>query len=188
MKRRRIQGGEGGLTGGTGDVNPQYMNITVTQSAADTTTTQTQAIPIQRLPSGGRAQVMEILKILATTPSFSAIAAVGETEQTMNIFLSTTSFGTTATTFSEPRVIWNINKVRRGAFTAGGTYAYEYSLLDTIDLTDGAGHGFLVATDNLFLQYNSGGTGATNTCRMKILYRWKDVSLSEYIGIVQSQQ
>lgn len=187
MKRRRL-GGEGGLTGGTGDVNPQWLNFSVTQSAADTTTTATQNIPIQRLPQGGRAQVLEVLRVEISTSSFPAIASAAEAEDSMVVFLSTTSFGTTATTFSEPRVFAGISKVKQGAFTAGGSFGVEYSNIDRLDLTDGAGHGLLIATDSIFAQYVSGGTGAANVARIKLLYRWKDVGLSEYIGIVQSQQ
>lgn len=181
-------GGEGGLTGGTGDVNPQWMTFSVTQSAADTTTTQQQNIPVQRLPQGGRAQVLEVLKIQAFIQQFPAIASATEAEDTLSLFLSTTSFGTTATTFAEPRVFAAVQRVKQGAFTAAGTYGVEYALIDQIDLSDGAGHGLLIATDSIFAQLVSGGTGAANTARIKMLYRWKDVGLSEYIGIVQSQQ
>lgn len=178
----------GGLTGGTGDVNPQFLSFTAAQSGADTTTTTTQAIPIQRLPSGGRSQVMEVLKVFAQLPVFGAVASATEANDTVSVFLSTVSFGTTATTFSEPRVFWGSHRSMEGAFTAAGTYARTEESIEVADLTDGAGHGFLVATDNIFCQVQSTGTGGTNTARIKILYRWKNVGLAEYIGIVQSQQ
>lgn len=57
-----------------------------------------------------------------------------------------------------------------------------------MDLTDEAGHGILVATDNLYFVNYSAGTGATNGMVYVLTYRFKDVSLEEYIGIVQSQQ
>lgn len=60
------------------------------------------------------------------------------------------------------------------------------------DLTDGAGHGILVATDFLYFSFSTvvGSGSATSqasfaSCRIK--YRWKEVKLEEYIGIVQSQ-
>lgn len=64
------------------------------------------------------------------------------------------------------------------------------------DLTDGAGHGVLVATDNVFLTLQTAlssiiGTsvgGITGVAECAILYRFKEVGLAEYIGIVQSQQ
>lgn len=177
------------LTGGTNDVSPQLMHFTGAQSGADASTTTSVAIPVQRLPSGTRAQVMEVLKVYFMFPLFPAIASAAETQDTMTAFLSTVSFGTTLTVFSEPRVFAAYYKENKGAFTAAGTYMGPQPLEPfTLDLTDGAGHGILIATDNIFVQMNSTATGASNTVRVKILYRWKNISLAEYVGIVQSQQ
>lgn len=63
------------------------------------------------------------------------------------------------------------------------------------DLTDGAGHGILIATDNVFLGaqqnialYTTPAGNYSTTVFCNLLYRFKEVSLQEYIGIVQSQQ
>jgi len=186
MKRGR---GGGILTGGTGDVSPQFLSFRATQSAADTTTTTTQAIPTQRLPDQGKAQVMEVLKIFFIGTNLPTIASATETQDQISVFLSTTSFGTTNTTFQESRVFAGFINSQRGAFTAAGTYAMTQTPYPhVIDTSDGAGHGVLIATDNIFAQVQSVGTGATNVADLKLLYRWKNVSLQEYIGIVQSQQ
>lgn len=169
-------------------MNPQLMSFFAAQSAADTTTTTTQAIPVQRLPQGGRAQVLEVLKVAFRPSGWGAIAATTEVADTMDIFVSTKNFGTTAILFSEPTVFAGISRLQRGAFTAGGTYARTEDDIIWQDCTDGAGHGILVATDNIFVQIQSTGTGVTVSCGVKLLYRWKNVSLQEYVGIVQSQQ
>jgi hypothetical protein len=57
-----------------------------------------------------------------------------------------------------------------------------------LDLTDNAGHGILIATDSIYGQVNSANTATTNTVYFKLLYRFKEVNLIEYVGIVQSQQ
>lgn len=170
---------DGSLTGGTGDVSPQFLSIAATQSGADTSTTTSFSIPVQRLPTGARAQVMEVLKIF-----FMAGNTQVEVDNTVNCFLSTTSFGTTATTISEPRVFaaWSKQLV----LTTSGEAINVEPIIQ--DLTDGAGHGILIATDQIFAQVNSATTSVANTVRMKIMYRWKNVPLAEYIGIVQSQQ
>lgn len=182
--------GQGGiLTGGTGDVSPQWLTFSATQSGADTTTTTTQAIPVQRLPTGGKAQVMEVLKVAFTHTSLPAFASATEVQDSSQCTLSTTSFGTTTQGFTDPRVFAFSFISQRGAFTAAGTYGMtQVSMPVVYDLSDGAGHGILIATDNIFAQVSSVTTGATNSCGIKILYRWKNVSLQEYIGIVQSQQ
>lgn len=56
------------------------------------------------------------------------------------------------------------------------------------DLTDGAGHGIIVATDNIYVTLFSAGTGVAAEVDVKIMYRFKNVALAEYIGVVQSQQ
>jgi len=57
------------LTGGTGDVNPQWMSIYAKQTGQDETTTLAFAIPIQRLPGGRGAQVMEVLWVDYDAPA-----------------------------------------------------------------------------------------------------------------------
>lgn len=69
---------------------------------------------------------------------------------------------------------------------------YDFPLSEYDDLTDQAGHGILVATDNValntFISINSNESYSTNGCVATIFYRMKEISLIEYIGIVQSQQ
>lgn len=76
----------------------------------------------------------------------------------------------------------------RNAFTAGGSVAVNQDVVQVMDLTDGDGHGILVATDNIFFQVTSNGFASAAEQSVKLLYRFKEVSLVEYIGIVQSQQ
>lgn len=178
----------GSLTGGTGDVSPQWLSFTGTQTSADTTTSVSQAIPVQRLPTGGRAQVMEVLKVVFNTTALPASASATETIDTLNVFLSTKNFSTTATTQAEPTVFAYDSQISRSAFTAAGTYWAYVPSVRFFDCTDGAGHGILIATDNIYMQISSALTGNANTANVKILYRWKNVPLQEYIGIVQSQQ
>jgi len=173
MKRGRES-----LTGGTGDVNPQYLSFQAVQSAADTNTTITQALPIQRLPTTGRSQIMEILRV------YFELATNVEVDANYGCFLTTKSFGTTGISSNEPTCFAyfasQIGLTTSGMFNVSKKYEH--------DCTDGAGHGILVATDNIFAQVKSAGTSAANTVNIKILYRMKNVNLAEYIGIVQSQQ
>jgi len=174
------------LTGGTNDVNPQFMNLSVTQSAADTFTQITTQIPIQRLATMGRAQVMEVLKVIFQSSDIITATAPLVTKS-VQIALTTKSFGA-AVNLNEPTCFAIYQKGATNAFTAAGTGMIANEIEPyVLDLTDGAGHGFLVASDNIFLQASSVGTGVSNSGFVKILYRWKDVSVQEYVGIVQSQ-
>jgi len=166
------------LTGGTGDVNPQWFTMNATESATDTTTTEAFPIPIQRLPSGRGAQVMEIFKVFWWPGN-----AIVETDNTTTIVLSTRNWGTTAVPFSDSSTIARFR--RHVIITTSGSSVEDEPYC--MDLTDGAGHGMLVATDNLYVQIISANTGQVVDAVLRLLYRWKNVGLSEYVGIVQSQ-
>lgn len=174
MKRTRSDT----LTGGTGDVSPQLMTLTATQTAADTVTSVQFPIPVQRLPTGTKAQVMEVLKV------FASVRGAGiEVDNRVFLTLTTRDFGTTQANLSDPNVFF-LYKREILITTSGQIINYEPYLMD---LTDNAGHGILIATDKIYLQVGSVTTGTAVTGDIKILYRWKNVALSEYIGIVQAQ-
>lgn len=177
MKRRITRES---LTGGTGDVNPQFLSFSATQSAADTTTTTQIALPIQRLPTGGSAyaQVMEVLKV------FYMVSTLAEVDSFVLCSLTTKNQGTTTVAFSDPTVFSAYQHENK--LTTSGTF-FEVTPI-VFDLTDGAGHGVIIATDNIFAQVASTTTSLVNTFRVKILYRFKNVSIQEYVGIVQGQQ
>lgn len=86
------------MTGGTGDVNPQFLSFTATQSSANATTSGSIALPIQRLPTSGKAQVMEVLKVFFVT------GANDPNDYGFEITLATKNFGTTPSGYADPRV------------------------------------------------------------------------------------
>lgn len=76
------------------------------------------------------------------------------------------------------------------------TFSTDNESVEFHDLTDGAGHGILVATDNIYLSVQTSLTAYNGSsadeiigfCFADLIYRFKEVKLQEYIGIVQSQQ
>lgn len=190
-KRNAVSYGDQ-LTGGTRDVNPQFLSGTIATAVANTAVELTLGTPIVRVGSdnSGHATIMEVLKIFVDLPTVDTEAAAAAPHGS-TFSISTTSSGATpaVVTLDNPRGLAFAQHVVRNAFTAAGTGMLDI-VNDTyeIDLTDGAGHGVLVATDNLFIQFTTVGFAAVNRANFKILYRFKKVSLVEYIGIVQSQQ
>jgi hypothetical protein len=182
------------LTGGSRDVNPQTMLMTgVVQSAADTLTTFGTGLPIPRLPiTKGRSLVIEVLSVWFWFAHNGYVAG----QQTWQSLALTTNPAPvdTATAgnnigggfFGDPRTIAQVTKQQLAS--AAPTAFASFDAIEKVDLTDDAGHGYLVATDNLYLSMSSLNTASANGGECKILYRFKDVSLEEYIGIVQSQQ
>lgn len=165
------------LTGGTRDVNPQFMSGYIVQSGADATTTQEYQIPVQRLPDNGRAQVMEVLKVFVQYPPPT------EVDSSTHCVFGTRNYATADVQLNEPSLFAAFGQL----FRITTTGAIQIRAYDMWDCTDGDGHGVLVATDKIFVQVKSAAETAARTYYWKILYRWKDIPLAEYIGIVQSQ-
>lgn len=190
MSRKRQAGDQ--LTGGTKDVNPQFLNGAFALSAANTYTSTTIGTPIVRVGSAsannGKSIIMEILKVFVNLPPIDLDNAAA-TDRNAAITFSTTQLASGDAVLDNSRVFCQVQHQTRNAFTAAGTgiLAQDFDPV-VIDLTDGAGHGVLVATDNIFVGAVTTGYNAAGTFRWKILYRFKEVSLVEYIGIVQSQQ
>jgi len=169
------------LTGGTGDVKPEVMSFKCTQSAADTTTSIQQTLPIMRNFSSqnrSRAQVIEVLKVFFWVDNSSVISSA------VSVYLSTKNFAATATNFGEPTVFAAAQY--RELFTTSGESNTPNPLV--YDCQDGSGNGFLVATDSIYAQVVSASTSAANTVYIKMLYRVYGASVTEYVGIVQGQQ
>lgn len=187
MKRGRTFGG------GTGDVNPQWMvtNVLATPASgayADVAT----VLPRERLPYGNRSQVMEVLKVQFIPHPALAIAMTAATFTSMRMYLSTKTFAATepslaqgAGTIVAYKAVTVANTAAAPAVNMNISNAWE-----SINLTDEAGNGVLVATDSIVLgMANTAFTfSGTGNIAARIQYRWKNVGLQEYIGIVQSQQ
>lgn len=176
------------LTGGSKDVNPQFFHLAQNTSAANTYTETAFVIPVQRISPqrSTEAIVMEVLKIFFNIPELDTTNAA-ETYYTARAAISTSSL-TVMPALNNPKALMMVERSAHKAFTAAGTYETPYTDPLVIDLTDGAGHGILVATDNLYFQTTTVNYGAAAGFAAKVLYRWKTVGLTEYIGIVQSQQ
>jgi hypothetical protein len=232
-----MPGKSSSLTGGSGDVNPQWYKFTLTDpllytapnppgSTTSDWVSQAFPVPIQRTRvNGQKAWVMEVLKIrwqLGTNSNAGVSApkhySGGQTNT--SAFLTTKQY-TAAPGGGEGPVIdqrsFTINEVGAVVSSDASTPPYwlnaspgafwESPLDVTHDLTDGAGHGVIVATDNVYLGMNTvltanGIIGSPTNGDITfdaflvegiflycwLLYRFKEVGLTEYIGVVQSQQ
>jgi hypothetical protein len=176
------------LTGGSGDVSPQWFTLpTLTMSAPNTFTEISIPLPVQRisLPSK-KSLVMEVLKVMFYPGELDTNLAAGGAVAFINMQLGTIS--QTVATAANPQNVAFAVRFYRGAFTAAQSYMVTDDTPMTLDLTDGGGHGVLVATDNLFLDMTTANYAGASTLICRLLFRWKLVSLEEYIGIVQAQQ
>lgn len=218
MKRK---GAGDRLTGGTNDVNPQWYK-------ADTSLSNTTAagpggvivrnrvqrflLPVNRInqTQANTATVMELLKVRwswkntvsfpsgSEVPFSTSTSAYLSTAPVADDILNPQSRGTTIDwvsfdDFVQPFLVNVISNTYAGYDQSTPLLPVEH------DLTDGDGHGVLVATDAVNLLLRTAITNETvagggnvildaSTVLCEVLYRYKTVSLTEFIGIVQSQE
>lgn len=187
-KRARTSGGS--FTGGTGDIKPQQWTIHTGEPAAgDDYAVNQVPLPVPRFGTmKTKATVFEILKVLW----YPAVDS-GDTVVTDFCYLTTStartqdeasSTGTMIADLLDPRTfafcIWNSNIT-----TSGGR---GKPMPFTVDLTDNNGNGYLIATDQIFAVSGNVGGASPADSFAKIIYRLVNVGITEYVGIVQSQQ
>lgn len=199
MKRTRTTRDR--LTGGTNDVNPQLIHsppLAVPTAVAPLVVGMAELVinlPINRLNNrSGHSTIVEILKVFFDLPAPAGVVPQdGYTSQLMKAILSTRSLlGQSQVNVADPSIICSRGyNIRWAQGTELGSAAIAFTDPIDVDLTDGAGHGLLVAVDKLYftgetVNQSTQGIGQIMNC--KIMYRFKEVTLEEYIGIVQGQQ
>lgn len=215
MKRARSNS-SAGLTGGTGDVNPQlfkidYISVGATTNAgtsAENINNRTVTLPISSFqqPASGRAVVMEVLKVFFTADTESITGGTGIVALRYRMFLTTGATQLSAISDLSERGMsgattfaYTQKQFEKAGTATGYSTAYSGNIHDEVlDLTDGAGHGILIASPQITLnvyvrvvnETGTPGLGFSSDSRWNatILYRFKEVPLAEYIGIQQSQQ
>lgn len=172
--------------GSNWDKHPQYLHFSASQSAADTTTTTTLSLPKEAFAHPTSPTIIEILAVYFDWDG----NFVEDTEDSIiRCFITTRNSGTTATNVSDPSLLaWDT--LRTTTLQAVGTTGF-FVTANYPKMFDCSpdGTGILVATDNIYIQITNTATlGSVLSCRGKILYRFVKVGLSEYVGILQSQQ
>lgn len=160
------------------DIFPQMMTFDVTESSANTTTSSRIEMPIARMPRQTRVQVIEITNIWLEYSQ--PLVATGDSVFTS---LSFRNFDTTEATLSNASVFFKDAQIT-SIITSGNV---DFQNVKKFDMTTGGGRGFLIATDSLFAQVGGASVTAVQVARYKVWYRFVDIGLQEYIGIVQQQ-
>jgi len=147
-------------------------------------------LPIQRPnATGKKAVIMEILRV----DWYQCLEDGAQGTLTTWSYLTTNTQRQTGETASDlemandaadPRTFANAGDFRL-LQTSG---AIDRRMPHSVDMTDGAGNGYLFAADTLTMVSMNRGSVQTSSVIAKILYRWVEVGLIEYLGIVQSQQ
>lgn len=180
------------LTGGTGDLKPQIFTLsTGNQPALNTYAVTRSPLPVPRFGTQrAKATIFEMLRV----DLYFGLTEVADVINTMWCYLTTSTqrtsglgstIGTMVADIQDPKT-FAFGVTETGALGAGGSSRFGFPV--SIDLTDGAGNGILVATDNINIVYGSSDNSAIASGQAKIYYRMVNVGVQEYVGIVQSQQ
>lgn len=189
MKRRRTSGGS--VTGGTGDVKPQYITAqTNTAGAVDDYVVNSIVLPVPRFgTTKAKTTVFEILSVdwyigILDDADPSGVHFAFLTTATNRSDGDTSTLASFVTDLLDPRTFAAVSRHRLLSGAAGQS-VHTNPL--HVDLTDDNGNGVLVATDRLILVGGAVGNTAADNYIAKILYRQVDIGIEEYVGIVQSQ-
>lgn len=169
------------LTGGTKDVNPQYISVRLTESAANTFTQVEVNLPVGRVGMpNNRAQVIEILRVYLESFQGGVLVAAGDGYE---VAVATQSKAAIPD-LDDPDVIAKFAGRMEGV-TSGFSFVQHITAWDP---TDGAGHGIIVATQSMFFSVIGSSATAAFDMKLKVLYRFKNVSLQEFVGLAIQQQ
>lgn len=167
------------LTGGTGDVNPQFIGMSVTETAANAFTQVEAAIPVLRQGMGNKAkyQVIEALWI-------EWQATIGDNADLSGRIMQLTTRSFAAATSLDNSDLIAISEVRDQFTTSGRGHK---QLIERYKLHDGAGHGVIIATPSIFFAVVGISQTAALTARARLYYRFKNIGLQEFIGLSLQQ-
>lgn len=172
------------------DVFPQILSITTNDLPdVDDYVVQQFSLPVSRVGTSSRmATVVEILWVdfymgLKDGTDTSTVKAAFLTTGTLRSSGESCTPTTLAEDVSHP--VTMAFALQRNILSTNGGFVVKKPI--RVDLSDGAGNGTLVATNQMDLIYGDVSGTSVSGCTAKICYRIVDVGLEEFIGIVQSQ-
>ena len=179
-KRRRTARTAGALTK---DLFPNFMSGRVPVPGAiisNFVTTRVQT-PIPRLKvTGNRATVMELLWVDVVFRGAFPDGSGNEIIFTMTI--GTPPDGGVAANFDRPTTFAMVRWLAIGTGSSTNTQPFRYKF-ETQE-----GYGYLLASDAFNVNVQTGLIQGASDANWKLFYRFVDIPLNEFIGIVQSTQ
>lgn len=182
-KRKMAKRRRNNNNGTRADIFPNFLTGQLVQTGGDTFTTVLVPTPIPRIQtvrSGTKATVMELLWAEILFPSIDLTAATSN----VTAFFSIGTPPTNVLAFNNPRLFV---EVRRDAhFTTSGAFVTQQPFIYNMQSMDG--HGYLLAAESFHVSVFSANTNIANPIQWRLFYRFIDIPLSEFIGLVQSTQ
>lgn len=173
----------------TTDIFPNFLTGELdTVGAADPNTFRTTQVftPIPRLKTlGNRATVMELLWVdIHTTAQWRA------PDENLFTAFHIGAAPTKILPFNDPRVFAYEGVLIGGAdvtATRGGLFFIN--TISRYQMQDNMGNGYLMASDAFHVSFQSTGiTGGVVRIEWKLFYRFVEIPLADFVGLVQSTQ
>lgn len=169
------------------DRYPNYIGFEIeVPTGHSTQTTEQISMPIPRLQTKNRAQVIEILWVQGRAVTY--YAPDNQIYNTLSIYSGSPS--TLDVGYQDPRCIIqksfsnDTNATVIAPFTGNIYYSDDFR----VDTMSQDGYGFLYAGDKLNATLTADNGNLGTKYYVRIYYRFVDVSVQEYVGLVQSLQ
>lgn len=152
---------------GGGDKKPQYLNATLSVPASGTWSSTIAEVPLLNILTGG-TKVLEILKV--------HVNRYGGSTNTAQVAIGSKNLnGASSGTYTFQNA--TADRAFMVTLAMNGTNLY-YDL----DLTDENGNGMLYPAQQFYVNANVSTNG--DGMKVSILYRIKNATLQEYVGII----
>lgn len=167
------------------DLYPQWFTAQITQGSADAAIQGTVNLPMPRIPNSNKPTIIELLFYeIYIRPTFAAanneyIWAVTYDDRTITTADSAT-FNNNGRTIGVDHLLVSSIGTTPATFVKN-----QFPIVHNLQANDG--RGVLVAGDQMFVSFDSANTTGTMTTVFKFYFRYVDVALQEYVGLVQSQ-
>jgi hypothetical protein len=167
------------------DENPQFLRGKVTMTASNTYTELAINCPVLQSYGNERAVVLEILRVFF---QLSAIEQIPVAAVRLEVHLADKT-QTDLISIGDPGCIavgdhGMTNTGARTVETLGSPITIRNPIV--MELTDGKGNGILYGKNQIFLGITSTGMTSAKSAKVAILYRLKEVSAGELVGILNS--
>jgi len=169
------------------DKYPNFMSWNIAQAVADTLKTIQVFVPIPRIQGmRGKATVIEVLWI-----DWFYETAMDNPADSLQWSISTGPAPTSVTNLADGATFATAMDTVEG-YIGGGPFVdsgamFMRTLPRRLDLQSKDGFGILLASDSFYVALDSLTTGVINTVAFRLYYRFVDITIEEYVGIVQSQ-
>lgn len=168
------------MPGKARDVFPNYLSLNLTQPAANALVTSQVFMPIPRIPMGKSATIMELLWMDLNVATNTLLGDMDKW------YMSVSTGGEPAAVISIADGNCVLAMSQEKQFTISGADITTFPLRYNMQSQDG--HGYLLASDSLWFALDSVSLNTGTHMNIRLHYRFVQVTIEEYIGIVQSQQ